>query len=282
MNNIFIDSSGQINANNAVSDCYKMVWCDEFDTEKINTDNWLLHTDMRERPDMNLADESNPDVMKVSDSKLMLNAVKNEEGSKFPYTTCYSVTTYNRMHFKYGYLEMRAKVPYKHGSWPSLWMKSLPCDLYEIDKRGYFAEVDIFEIFSSPDKTVPNIHKWYENGKHTQAMCKAPWIFKDRKNLNNEYHNYGFLWTEKEMSVYVDRVKYYTFDLTQSYDDDPDMKCFYDPMFIIINNHLFTPLSAWKPENAEVDETSEFPMEYWIDWIRLYQNDGPCELYLKK
>ncbi len=282
MNNIFVTSNGELKEKGNESCCYKMVWHEEFDGNKLDDKKWVLRRDMRERPDMNLSDESNNKVMNVSDSELKLNAIKNDEKSEFPYTTCYSVTTFDRMHFKYGFLEMRAKVPYKHGSWPSFWMKSRPGDLYKIGNRDFFAEVDIFEIFSSRNKTVPNIHKWYTDGKHTQAGCKSPWVFENCENISNEYHNYGFLWTEKEMTFYVDRIKYYSFDLTKSYDDDPDMKSFHDPMFIIINNHLFTPLSAWKPEGATVDENSEFPMEYWIDWIRLYQNDDSCELYLKQ
>lgn len=40
------------------------------------------------------------------------------------YKTSKSVTTGRSMTFKYGYLEMRARVPVGQGVWPSLWMKS--------------------------------------------------------------------------------------------------------------------------------------------------------------
>ena len=42
---------------------------------------------------------------------------------------------------------MRARVPYSHGAWPSLWAKSSPT--HHEENVGWGAEVDIFEVFSS-------------------------------------------------------------------------------------------------------------------------------------
>ena len=71
------------------------------------------------------------------------------------YKTSKSVTTGRSMTFKYGYLEMRARVPVGQGVWPSLWMKSnVNSEGAEIaEKLGckpeadYFTEIDIFEVF---------------------------------------------------------------------------------------------------------------------------------------
>ena len=57
-------------------------------------------------------------------SALIRGSVRN--GREPPYTTCLSVTTCDKMHFQYGYLEMRAMVPYGQGAWPSFWMKAMP------------------------------------------------------------------------------------------------------------------------------------------------------------
>ena len=63
------------------------------------------------------------------------------------------------MSFRYGYLEMRARVPYSKGAWPSFWLLSGGA-LGANPNDAYRVEVDIFEVFSSCDTATPNIHKW--------------------------------------------------------------------------------------------------------------------------
>lgn len=55
------------------------------------------------------------------------------------------------------------------------------------------------------------------------------------------------------------------------------MTCFQDSLYIIFNNFLFTDKSAWKPSQVSTD--TEFPIEYRIDWVRLYQTPGEGELH---
>ena len=73
------------------------------------------------------------------------------------------------MTFKYGYLEMRARVPVGRGVWPSLWMKSnVNPEGAEIAERlgckpeaDYFTEIDIFEVFGN-NSVSSQLHKWWE------------------------------------------------------------------------------------------------------------------------
>ena len=109
------------------------------------------------------------EVAKVEDSMLKLRAIKysNPENPKVKYAVPYSVTTKRNMSFKYGKVEMRARVPYKRGAWPSLWMLSdgaIGAD----DISWYTTEIDIFEVFGSHNALSANIHKWYSRvNKHT-------------------------------------------------------------------------------------------------------------------
>ena len=252
---------------------YELVWSDEFEESKLDAGKWTLRKDMGERADLALAGEERLDVVRVTDGELRLNAVQNKDrdDGKTPYTTCYSVTTFDKMHFRYGYLEMCAKVPYGQGSWPSFWMKASPGKISPPRFKDYMVEVDVFEVFSSPDTAVPNLHKWYSGGKkHTQSGCPNRYTFSDASNLCEEFHAYGFEWTPREMAMYIDGEKYCVYDLSVDFDKGGSMQGFHDPLYVIFNNHIFTEHSPWKPEDSEVDERSRFPMQYWIDWIRLY------------
>ena len=261
---------------------YKLVWSDEFDGTTLDSGKWTLGRDMGGNADLELAKLERPDVISVNEGELRLNAVKNKDGSKHPYTTCYSVTTFDKMHFQYGYLEMRARVPYGQGSWPSFWMKAAPGKISPPRFKDYMVEVDIFEVFSNTNTAVPNLHKWYGGKKHTQSGHPSTYAFADASNLRDEYHTYGFEWTPKEMAMFVDGEKYCVYDLSIDFDKGGSMQGFHDPLYIIFNNHIFTEKSRWKPKGSLVDKRSHFPMQYWIDWIRLYQKPGLGAIYTEK
>jgi hypothetical protein len=56
---------------------------------------------------------------------------------------------------------------------------------------------------------------------------------------------------------------------------------FHDPERLIINNEIFSEKSGWAPEGSRLTDEDEMPIDYWIDYIRLYQNPATEDLYLK-
>lgn len=282
-------------AMNLENNGYKLVWSDEFNGDKLDETKWTLRADMCGRCDLSLAGEERPEVMRLEDGMLKLNVVKNGSDAESEYTTCYSVTTFNKMRFRYGYLEISARVPYMQGAWPSFWLKSLKDDICPEPKADYMAEIDVFEVFSDLKTAVPNLHKWFpyevefESGyrtNHTQGgdmldrSEKKPYVFENNEKLCDEYHTYGFEWTPEYMSMSVDGEVYCTYDINSNFDGFSDMSGFHDALYVIFNNHIFTEKSSWLPEGTEVDERTEFPINYWIDYIRLYQKDEYGDLYL--
>ena len=114
-------------------------------------------------------------------------------------------------------------------------------------------------------------HKPWEKGTLARISKKTSYKYSEYANLNDEYHTYGFEWTPTELKMYVDGTHYNTFDITKSYDLCEDMSGFHDPLFIIFNNHLFTPESSYKP-NLITGNEGVLPMAYEIDWFRVYQS----------
>ena len=278
---------------------YKLVWNDEFDGNELDRTKWVLTENMKARPDMCLLEV--PEVISVSDGQLRLNGIKytDKENPNIKYATTYSVTTKTTMSFLYGYLEMKAKVPFKKGAWPSFWMVNngaLNADM----SAGYATEIDVFEVFSNKNALYPNVHKWYwgENGKfagHSSydgrrdeegSAIKKPYVFEDFENLSNEYHIYGFKWTPEICEMYVDGEKYMSFDMTVNFDAsgfETDMSGFNQPVFLILNNHIYGPClvkeKRLQEERFLVDD-NDLPMEYHIDYIRLYQEPEYGKIYV--
>lgn len=101
-----------------------LVWNDEFDYDGdlYDRDKWL------QRAQMNASDMYNSETernVRTEDGNLVLRSWKEDDTSISegkPYSTNKSMTTRDSCNFCYGYLEMRAKVPFGKGCWPSFWM----------------------------------------------------------------------------------------------------------------------------------------------------------------
>ncbi len=250
----------------------KLVWNDEFDFADglFDSKKWLLNEQMTYPEVLSGTTERN---VKTEDGNLVLRSwAEDEEEVGKPYSTNMSMTTRNSCNFRYGYLEMRAKVPYGRGCWPSFWMVQRE-DL--CGDTPWMAEVDIFEVFGQSDRLNPNIHKWYwdNSREHVQveASRRSEYVFKNEQ-IAEEYHTYGFYWDEKKMIFSVDGEDYCTMDITKDFGDSSGMAGFQNPCYIILNNYIFAPgMINWLPDERMIDSSVEFPITYTIDYMRLYQ-----------
>lgn len=266
---------------------YTYVWGDEFETTSLNTTLWNRATKMAATAEMDLDDTEL--TTKIENGYLKMLALRYWAPKKagVEFVAPWSVTTMETMSYKYGYVEIRAKVPFGRGTWPSFWASSSGA-INENKNSNYSIEVDIFEVFASRDTLAPNIHKWYDDGRHTMwadewDTSREGYTF-DSLDIKNEYHTYGFEWTPTKMVMYIDDEPYYEYDITRNFDDgETGMGGFNTPIYLIFNNHLFTQSSTYLPYEGSEIRVNELPSEYVIDYVRLYQKkDGKSELHLAK
>lgn len=262
-------------------DKYQYTWGDEFEDTTVDRTKWAYTSAMGGTTSMQLA--SSEDVIQEKDGRLHMRAIRcfdpTTEGVK--YRVPYSMSTLFNMSFTYGYIEIRARMPFQEGAWPSFWMGNNNNISKEVSNRGYSIEIDIFENFGNKTTIVPNLHKHYDDGKSVQWPTeKSSYSFENKDGkLDQEYHIYGCELTPTEISMYVDGVKYQTFDITKSFDDNADMSGFHSSMHVMLNNHLFVEDSSWNPSMINYEE---LPTEYCIDYIRLYQQPGQGKLWTDK
>lgn len=209
----------------------------------------------------------------VSNGVLNLTATRTEGAAK-PYTVAPWIDSNAGMNFKYGYLEMRAKVPFERGAFPSFWLNSISgngTNKYEHLLDGncltYCGETDIFEYFGDGTNIIQtDMHKWYNNGGHSSNSYRGSYLMPS--NELNDYHIFGFEWTESYMKMYCDGNLYATYDLKSNFDaagKSTDMSAFNDPMYVRLGN-LFRSLTD--------NNTTDITTTYSIDYIRLYQKSG--------
>ena len=113
------------------------------------------------------------------------------------------------MNFKYGFIEMRAKIPYQNGIQSSFWFKS-DASVSEAEKKSdTAAEIDMVETFGLTDTVTPNIHKSYTANdiiEHSQYNSdgRTAQTHKFENCSADEFHIYGMGWTETEIIMYID------------------------------------------------------------------------------
>ena len=259
---------------------YSLVWNDEFKGRTIDTAKWRTNQARMTAYD-GVGNFNEGTVRSVGNGRLLMTAYKNPDTTKYngkTYLTTNSITTENRMSFKYGYLEVRAKVPYKAGCWPSLWLRSPNAAQTDLTgKDGYNMEVDIIEPFGYTDKNRITIHE--TNKSDEKDYCQAAvgkYEFKNAENLANEYHTYGFLWTADEMKFYIDGECFATHTMAalkeMGYKGDFD-----DTVNILFDNQLITsssPVANKEKTNTIENNEGSLPAEYSVEYVRLYQKQG--------
>lgn len=261
-----------------------LVWSDEFDGVEMNTDYWGFRQTMNTG---GIYDDTKNHAY-VADGNMNLRVTKSVDD----YVLARGLTTRGKMSYQYGYLEVRAKLPFSQGAWPSIWMQAYDAKGYVRD-NVYNPEIDILEVFSSSDTIRSNIIKHYtdENGgkdeQYDKNKDKMQYTFANAENLSNEYHTYGFEWDETGMKFYVDDVLYNTISFKEdkwetwfgtAYFND-SVNHFKDAFFSLnINNEIFhsdytsSEEGEWAAEYT-IKDGSPLP-EYSIDYVRLYQKDG--------
>ena len=261
----------------------KLVWNDEFAGTSLNEEQW---TNARLMDNLVATYDNSEKNLRVENNNLYMQVNRLDDGS---YTLSESVTTKNRMSFKYGYLEMRAKLPYRHAAWPSLWM--LADRDYHDESIGWCAEIDILEVFSSASELSANLHKWgdgnsgHEDISNISSKKDRSYKFSNPDTLNDEYHIYGFAWDKDKMQFFVDGVLYYEILInenspfvSETYNNTDG---FHEPVYIILNNEIFTDKLDWYPENGCITDEDEMPIDYYVDYIRLYQDSEQESIYFK-
>lgn len=169
-----------------------------------------------------------------------------------------SVTTKNTFNFKYGKVEIRAKLPFQKGMWPAFWMQGI------IRQNGggwpESGEVDIFEYFRG------NLHSniaWKGPGKNVRWNIKKHLIANFSEEWQNEFHTYTMYWDENHITTYVDNTLLNRIDISKTVNHGTSVNPFHANFYFILN-------LALGQGNESIPKES-LPASFVIDYIRVYQ-----------
>ncbi len=238
-----------------------LVWQDEFDGDALSTENWVSETGSNGWGNNELQNYTEDENVLVSDGTLKIIAKKTEPA---PGTVGYTSARLNSTSsFKYGRMEIRAKIPEHKGNglWPALWMLGS-----NIQTAGWPAcgEIDIMEYVSfEPNQTHFSIHSVANNHKDGTQVTSGP-VFLE--TIEEEFHNYGILWTDKYLKFYIDDIDniklLFPRPAISNVENWPFSGSFYFLMNIAVGGD-------WG--GLEGVDNSIFPAIMEIDYVRVYQ-----------
>ena len=147
---------------------------------------------------------SRPDNVIVSNGTLKITAkAESYNGSSYTSTRLLSKGKFS---FKYGKVEVRAKLPAGVGTWPAIWMLG-----DNISAAGWPAcgEIDIMEhVGSQLNKIFGTLHHPGHSGGNGDGSTVTI------ANATTDFHRYGLVWSATTIQFLVDDVSFYTFPNT--------------------------------------------------------------------
>lgn len=272
--------AANITANDAqaASSRYKLVWSDEFNGTKLNTDNWNYNIGNGGEYNGNPGWGNNEqeyytdreENVKVGGGNLQITAIA-ESYEGYSYTSG-RLNSSNKQNFKYGKVEARIKLPAISGLWPAFWMMG--------DGEGWpmCGEIDILETWNTDPIAQGAFHWndgdqyiWNQTNKYRTVMRNGN-ATKYKGFDKTQYHVYGMEWDGKTIKYLVDDVVYGEIKVTDAMKDEME-----NHYFILLNMAVGGNLTFGAP----IDE-AKLPATMYVDYVRVYQLTNSNAQYTKK
>ena len=239
---------------------YELVWYDEFDYKGLpDSTKWNYDTEGNDEGwgnrELQFYTEAREENACVENGTLLITAQKQDFQGK-EYT---SARLISNAHWKYGRIEVRAKLPDGVGTWTAIWMMPGGWSFNDANWPNV-GEIDIME------------HVGYEPGiVHASAHSKDyQWRAGTQKTATVEvpdaietFHSYIMEWTPDVMKTYVDDSLYFEY-VNEGLGES---KWPYDkPFYLILNVAVGGDWGSVKG----IDEAA-FPQTMVVDYVRIYQ-----------
>jgi beta-glucanase (GH16 family) len=161
------------------------------------------------------------------------------------------LTSQNSFSQKYGYFEIRSKVPAGTGVWPAFWMLA--------NDGGWPPELDVLEGRGQRPGDLAMTTHWRLPSTGRIESCGFDFAQPDAAMA---FHDYGVLWLKDRVIYFIDRKPVSDISVPIGFDD---------PMYMIVNLAMG---AKYFQGVGFVDWESPNMVEFEIDRISAYQIDG--------
>jgi beta-glucanase (GH16 family) len=252
-----------------------LVWSDEFDAGAVNSTNWFHQTQLPAGGNWyNNEVQHYTDLITNSyvDSGALNIVAKKETFTDQGVTKDYTSARLNsKFAFKYGRVDVRAKIPVEAGTWPAIWMLGKNVN----EDGGYFdadygttnwpacGEIDIMEHGITRSQPI----NYIQSALHTPSSYGGTTNIGGAvasSDIANNYHIYSMNWSPNQISFLLDGVIYYTYNPAVK---DASTWPFDKEQYLLLNIAMGGVAGAI---DSNFTQTSMV-----VDYVRVYQNTTP-------
>lgn len=246
---------------------YRLVWSDEFAVAGLaDPAKWSYDTDRNSagwyNNELQYYSNARAENSRVENGMLVITARREDlstlglgDWSGQRYSSA-RLLTRGKGDWRYGFVEVRARLPCGRGTWPAIWMLSSPPQFAWPDD----GEIDIMEhVGFDPGVVHGTVHTAAYN--HTRGNSRTATV--NVSDACNEFHRYQMHWTATRITIGVDDRYYYQY----SNDGSGNAEWPFDsPQYLILNVAVG---GDWGGQQG-VDDAI-FPVRMEIDYVRVYQ-----------
>lgn len=237
---------------------YSLVWSDEFNYSGLpDATKWSYNVGGSGwgNDEAQYYTNARKENSEVKNGYLYITAIKEDFENK-KYTSARLVTK-GKGDWKYGRVEVRAKLPAGTGTWPAIWMLPSDNDYGGWPKSG---EIDIMESLGYIPyfiaSTVQTEAYSHVNGTQKTSITSVP-------DCYTTFHNYILEWDDQELRFFVDSEQNATF----SNDGGGVSSWPFDKRFHLILN---VAIGGTFGGVMGIDD-SILPQAMVVDYVRIYQ-----------
>jgi beta-glucanase (GH16 family) len=236
---------------------WSLVWSDEFNYKGLpDSSKWNYDTGGNGwgNNELEYYTANRTTNARVENGNLVIEARKEKWENK-QYTSA-RLTTKGKGDWKYGRIEVRAKLPKGLGTWPAIWMLGSTTPLKWPDD----GEIDIMEeVGFDPGVIHASVHcKKYNHVLGTQKTA-----ITSVADYADQFHVYAMEWDTGSISIFVDQTKYFTF--TNEHSDYAGWP-FDQPDHLLLNIAVG---GNWGGQKG-IDD-SVFPQQMLVDYVRVFR-----------
>lgn len=250
---------------------WRLVWSDEFERDGLpDPARWTYEEGFVRNRELQYYTRDRRENARVERGVLIIEARRERyrnalfeaastdwrRSREFAEYTSASLTTEGRAAWRYGRIEVRAKLPTGRGLWPAIWMLGVNRREAGWPRCG---EIDIMEnVGYDPEVIHANIHT--EAYNHVRGTNKGASIRIERPWA--DFHVYALEWTPDRLDFFVDDRRYFSYGNDGS---GPAAWPFDQPFYLILNVAVG---GSWGGRHG-VDE-SVLPQRMEVDYVRVY------------
>lgn len=232
---------------------YRLTFDEEFDRLDVSAmgpgTRWIAHTPWNgDFGDAQFSDPTPDFPFTVADGLLRIEAKKEPDG-KWRSGLLASTDPVGRgFTQKFGYFEMRAKLPSGPGLWPAFW-------LIANKAPNASAEIDVLEHYGAfPDAFQSVVHVWPKMDQ-VKAIHETHTHRVPAGSLYSDFHNYGVLVEAEWTRFYFDRMEIWSRRTPVEH---------HEPMFVLLNLAMG---GGWPIKDAPS------PSYMYVDYVKVYQKE---------